>query len=51
MLKIIVDIVDGEKVRINILVEFVKFLKNGKFGNVKLDDYEIDLDFIFMMVN
>ena len=27
------------------------FLKNGKFGNAKLDDYEIDLDSILMMVN
>lgn len=51
MLKIIVDTADGEKVRINIPVEFAKLLKNGKFGNAKLDDYEIDLDSILMMVN
>ena len=51
MLKGIVDTEDGEKIRINIPVEFAKLLKNGKFGNAKLEDYEIDMDTILMMVN
>ncbi len=51
MLKIIVDTADGEKVRVNIPVEFAKLLKNGKFGNTSLDDFEIDMDSIVEMVN
>lgn len=51
MLKVIVDTVDGEKVRINIPVEFARLLKNGKFGNASLDDFEIDIDSIVEMVN
>lgn len=51
MLKIVVDASSGEKVRVNIPVEFAKLLKNGKFGNSKLDDFEIDIDAILDMVN
>ncbi|MFA7417418.1 MAG: hypothetical protein WCZ19_02655 [Acholeplasma sp.] len=51
MLKILVDASSGEKVRVNIPVEFAKLLKNGKFGNTKLDDFEIDIDAILDMVN
>src|SRR5690554_1681244 len=51
MLKILVDASSGEKVRVNIPVEFAKLLKNGKFGNTQLDDFEIDIDAILDMVN
>jgi hypothetical protein len=51
MLKILVDAASGEKVRVNIPVEFARLLKNGKFGNTKLDDFEIDIDAILDMVN
>lgn len=51
MLKILVDASSGEKVRVNIPVEFARLLKNGKFGNTKLDDFEIDIDAVLDMVN
>ncbi|WP_025725363.1 SHOCT-like domain-containing protein [Acholeplasma granularum] len=51
MLKIIVDSKSGEKVRVNIPVEFARLLKNNKFGNSKLEDYEIDVDAILEMVS
>jgi len=50
MLKIVIDASGGEKVRVNIPVEFAKLLKNGKFGNSKLDDFDIDIDAILDMV-
>lgn len=50
MLKVLIDSEDGDKVRINIPIEFAKLLKNGKFGNVNLDDFEIDVDSIVSMV-
>lgn len=50
MLKILVDSEDGDKIRINIPVEFAKLLKKGRFGNVNLDDFEIDIDSILEMV-
>lgn len=50
MLKIIVDSNDGDKVRVNVPVEFAKLLKKGRFGNVNLDNLEIDLDSIIDMV-
>lgn len=50
MLKIVIDASGGEKVRVNIPVEFAKLLKNGKFGNNKLDDFDIDIDAILDMV-
>ena len=51
MLKILVDGSSGEKVRVNIPVEFARLLKNGKFGNAKLDEFEIDIDSVLDMVN
>jgi|SRR5690554_742772 len=51
MLKVIVDTADGEKVRVNIPVEFARLLKNGKFGNTTLNDFEIDIESIVEMVN
>lgn len=50
MLKICIDSKDGDKVRVNIPVEFAKLLKKGRFGNVNLDDFEIDIDSILEMV-
>lgn len=51
MLKISVDSSDGEKVRVNIPVEFAKLLKKGKFGNVSLDEFDIDIDSLLEMIN
>lgn len=50
MLKIYIDSENGDKVRVNIPVEFAKLLKKGRFGNVNLDDFEIDIDSILEMV-
>jgi hypothetical protein len=50
MLKICIDSENGDKVRVNIPVEFAKLLKKGRFGNVNLDDFEIDIDSILEMV-
>ncbi len=50
MLKIFVDSQDGEKVRIQIPIEFAKFLKKGKYGNVNLNEMDIDIDSILAMV-
>ncbi len=51
MLKIIIDTNDGEKVRVNIPVEFARLLKKGKFGNVSLDEFDIDIDSLLEMIN
>lgn len=51
MLKIIVDSSDGDKVRVNIPLEFAKLLKNSKFGNVDLNDFAVDLDSILEMIS
>ena len=49
MLKILVDSGDGDKVRIQIPVEFAKLLKTSKF-NSKVDGLDIDVDAIVEMV-
>lgn len=51
MLRITVDSRQGDKVRVNIPIEFAKLLKKGKFGNVNLDEFEIDIDSILDMIN
>lgn len=51
MLRIKVDSVEGDKVRVNIPLEFAKLLKNGKFGNVNFDDMNIDIDSILEMIS
>lgn len=51
MLRIKIDTEDGEKVRVNIPIEFAKLLKNGKFGNVNLDEMNVDLDAIIEMIS
>lgn len=50
MLKILVDSEDGDKVRVQIPVEFAKLLKTGKF-NVNLSENDIDIDAILDMIN
>lgn len=49
MLKILVDSEDGDKVRVQIPVEFAKLLKTAKF-NSKVEDIDIDVDAIIEMV-
>ncbi|VEU82002.1 SHOCT-like domain-containing protein [Acholeplasma hippikon] len=50
MLRIKIDGADGEKVRVNIPIEFAKLLKNGKFGSVDFDDLNIDIDSVLEMI-
>lgn len=50
MLKIVVDSKDGDKVRVQIPIEFAKLLKKGKFGNINLNEMDIDIDSILEMV-
>jgi len=52
MLKVYVDSNDGDKVRIELPIEFAKLLKSKKFnvgGN--LDDMDIDIDALIQMIN
>ncbi len=49
MLKILVDSEDGDKVRIQIPVEFSKLLKTAKF-NGQIDNFDLDVDSIIDMV-
>lgn len=51
MLRITVDSRQGDKVRVNVPIEFAKLLKKGKFGNVNLDEFEIDIDSILDMID
>ncbi len=50
MLKILVDSNDGDKVRIQIPVEFSKLLKTTKFKS-NIGDADIDIDAILEMIN
>lgn len=50
MLKILVDSNEGDKVRIQIPVEFSKLLKTGSFKS-KMGDTDIDIDAILEMIN
>ena len=50
MLKIIIDSEDGDKVRVQIPVEFAKLLKTGKF-NVNLSENDIDIDALLDMIS
>ena len=50
MLKILVDSSDGDKVRIQIPVEFSKLLKTNKFKS-NIGDADIDIDAILEMIN
>lgn len=50
MLKILVDSNDGDKVRVQIPVEFSKLLKSAKFKS-KIGDTDIDVDAIIEMIS
>ncbi|PKK97005.1 MAG: hypothetical protein CVV58_03490 [Tenericutes bacterium HGW-Tenericutes-3] len=50
MLKIIIDSEDGDKVRVQIPIEFAKLLKTGKF-NINLQDSDIDIDALLEMIS
>ena len=50
MLKILVDSNDGDKVRMQIPVEFSKLLKTAKFKS-KIGDTDIDIDAIVDMIS
>lgn len=49
MLKVLVDSTDGDKVRIQIPVEFSKLLKTSKFKS-NIGDVDIDIDAILEMI-
>ncbi|BCR35517.1 SHOCT-like domain-containing protein [Mariniplasma anaerobium] len=50
MLKVLVDSNDGDKVRIQIPVEFSKLLKTNKFKS-NIGDVDIDIDAILEMIS
>ena len=50
MLKVLVDSADGDKVNIQLPIEFAKLLKSSKF-NLNLADSDIDIDALIQMVN
>lgn len=50
MLKVLVDSNDGDKVRIQIPVEFSKLLKTSKFKS-NIGDADIDIDAILEMIS
>lgn len=51
MLKVLVDSADGDKVKIEIPVEFAKLLKNKKMMKLDTDDFDIDIDELIGMIN
>ena len=51
MLKVLVDSADGDKVRIELPIEFAKLLKNKKLTRINEDDLDIDIDALIQMIN
>ena len=51
MLKVLVDSADGDKVKIELPIEFAKLLKNKKFMKIDSDDFDIDVDELIQMIN
>lgn len=51
MLRIYVDSHDGDKVRIQLPIEFAKLLKSGKFNIDAIEDFDIDIDALIQMIN
>ena len=51
MLKVLVDLADGDKVKVEIPVEFAKLLKNKKMMKLDTDDFDIDVDELIEMIN
>ncbi|MDA3931989.1 MAG: hypothetical protein PF513_04555 [Tenericutes bacterium] len=50
MLKIIVDSADGDKVNIQLPIEFAKLLKSNKFANLNTGDLDLDIDQLIEMI-
>ncbi len=51
MLKVLVDSSDGDKVRIELPIEFAKLLKNKKLTHIEDTDLDIDIDALIQMIN
>lgn len=51
MLRVYVDSHDGDKVRIQLPIEFAKLLKSGKFNIDAIEDFDIDIDALIQMIN
>jgi len=51
MLKVLVDSSDGDKVRIELPIEFAKLLKNKKLTHIDDTDLDIDIDALLQMIN
>lgn len=51
MLKVLVDSTDGDKVRIELPIEFAKLLKNKKLTHIDDTDLDIDVDSLIQMIN
>lgn len=51
MLRVYVDSADGDKVRIQLPIEFAKLLKSGKFNIDAIEDFDIDIDALIQMIN
>jgi len=51
MLKVLVDSSDGDKVRIELPIEFAKLLKNKKLTHIDDTDLDIDIDSLIQMIN
>lgn len=49
MLKILVNTNEGDNVKIQIPVEFAKFVKKGS-KNLKLDEFNVDIDAVIQMI-
>lgn len=50
MLRIKVESASGDHVNIKIPVEFAGLLKTNRFGNVKLNEFDIDINAILQMI-
>jgi predicted protein tyrosine phosphatase len=51
MLKILVDSVDGDQVRVELPIEFAKLLKSKKIMKVDTEDFDLDIDELIGMIN
>lgn len=51
MIKIQIDTTDGERVRVQVPVEFAKLLKSQRFSGVELKDFDLDVDQIITIIN
>jgi len=51
MLKVLVDSSDGDKVRIELPIEFAKLLKNKKLTHIDDTDLDIEIDSLIQMIN